>query len=79
MLGAFGQVDAIEIDEAARDIASQRLGHAGDERAAARAGRASATGAYDLIAMLDVLEHVEEDREALRQPGREARSPAAGS
>ena len=64
MLGAFGHVDAIEIDEAARDIASHRLGHPVmnaplPELEGVRAGT------YDLIAMLDVLEHVEADREAL--------------
>jgi 2-polyprenyl-3-methyl-5-hydroxy-6-metoxy-1,4-benzoquinol methylase len=64
MLGAFGHVDAIEIDEAARDIASLRLGHP-----VMNAPLPELEGvrpeAYDLIAMLDVLEHVEADREAL--------------
>lgn len=64
MLGAFGRVDAIEVDGAARDIASKRLG-----RAVMNAPLPALTGvedgAYDLIAILDVLEHVEEDRAAL--------------
>lgn len=64
MLGAFGRVDAIEVDGAARDIASRRLG-----RAVMNAPLPALTGvedgAYDLVAILDVLEHVEEDRAAL--------------
>lgn len=64
MLARFGRVDAIEIDPAARAIASSRLGRAvgtaplpvlpGVERAA-----------YDLIAVLDVVEHIEDDVGAL--------------
>ncbi|MDQ8755825.1 class I SAM-dependent methyltransferase [Sphingosinicella sp. LHD-64] len=64
MLGGFGRVDAIEVDGAARDIASRRLG-----RVVMNAPLPALTGvedgAYDLIAILDVLEHVEEDRAAL--------------
>jgi SAM-dependent methyltransferase len=65
MLAAFGMVDAIEIDPAARDIASTRLGKpvsaaplpdlAGVER-----------GSYDLIAVLDVVEHIEDDVAGLK-------------
>lgn len=65
MLASFGTVEAIEIDPAARDIASLRLGRAvsdaplpilpGVER-----------GAYDLIAVLDVVEHIEDDVAALK-------------
>lgn len=64
MLASFGTVDAIEIDPAAREIASARLGKPvqaaplpelpGIER-----------GAYDLIAVLDVVEHIEDDVAAL--------------
>jgi SAM-dependent methyltransferase len=65
MLKRFGRVDAVEIDPAARAIASRRLGHpAMDARLPALAGVDD--GAYDLVAILDVLEHVEEDREALK-------------
>jgi 2-polyprenyl-3-methyl-5-hydroxy-6-metoxy-1,4-benzoquinol methylase len=64
MLGRFGRIDAIEVDGAARDVASRRLG-----RAVMNAPLPALTGveqgAYDLIAILDVLEHVEEDRAAL--------------
>lgn len=65
MLAQFGGVDAIEIDEAARDIASVRLGKpvgaaplpelTGVER-----------GAYDMVAVLDVVEHIEDDVGALK-------------
>jgi SAM-dependent methyltransferase len=65
MLGAFGSVEAIEIDPAARDIASARLGKpvmeaplpelTGIER-----------GAYDMIAVLDVVEHIANDVAALK-------------
>lgn len=64
MLRRFGEVDAIEIDAAAREIAAQRLG-----RDVLSAPLPELTGiedgAYDLVAILDVLEHVEADREAL--------------
>jgi SAM-dependent methyltransferase len=68
MLARFGRVEAIEIDDAARAIASARLGKpiataplpelAGIER-----------GAYDLIAVLDVVEHIEDDVAALKAMG----------
>lgn len=64
MLARFGAVDAVEIDAAAREIASARLGKpiataplpqlAGIDRAS-----------YDLIAVLDVVEHIEDDVAAL--------------
>jgi 2-polyprenyl-3-methyl-5-hydroxy-6-metoxy-1,4-benzoquinol methylase len=64
MLGRFGTVDAIEIDDEARSIATRRLG-----RPVMKAPLPRLTGvaerAYDLIAILDVLEHVEGDRAAL--------------
>ncbi len=72
MLKRFGRVDAVEIDPAARAIASRRLGHA-----VLDAPLPALTGvedrAYDLVAILDVLEHVEEDREALRSIARKLR------
>mgnify|MGYP001371974508 CR=1 FL=1 len=64
MLGAFGTVDGLEVDDAARQIASERLGRAvGSSRLPALEGIAD--GSYDLIALLDVLEHVEGDEAAL--------------
>lgn len=65
MLAKFGEVDAIEIDDAARAIASERLGKpvgaaplpelTGVER-----------GAYDMVAVLDVVEHIDDDVAALK-------------
>lgn len=64
MLKQFGAVDAIEIDPAARAVASKRLGRpVGDAPLPELPGVEE--GAYDLIALLDVLEHIEADREAL--------------
>lgn len=64
MLSAFGRLDALEVDGAARALASRRLGHAvGDAPLPSLAGVPG--GAYHLIALLDVLEHVDEDRAAL--------------
>jgi SAM-dependent methyltransferase len=64
MLSAFGTVDAVEVDDAARAVASERLG-----RPALMATLPALEGVerrgYDLIALLDVLEHVEEDRASL--------------
>jgi SAM-dependent methyltransferase len=72
MLKRFGRVDAVEIDPAARAIASGRLGHAVMD-----APLPALTGvedrAYDLVAILDVLEHVEADREALESIARKLR------
>lgn len=65
MLSNFGRVDGIEIDSAARAIASSRLGHAvGDARLPDLPGVPKRH--YDMVAILDVLEHVEDDRAALR-------------
>ena len=68
MLERFGTVDGIEIDAEARAIAEKRLGRKiasaplpelpGIER-----------GSYDLVAALDVVEHVEDDRSAVRALG----------
>lgn len=65
MLAGFGEVDAIEIDPAARAIASERLGK--PVGAAPLPGLPDVPrGAYDLIAVLDVVEHIEDDVAALR-------------
>lgn len=72
MLKRFGRVDAIEIDPAAREIAGRRLGHpVMDSPLPALTGVEE--GAYDLVAILDVLEHVEADREALDSIARRLR------
>jgi len=64
MLARFGEVDAIEIDEAARAIASKRLCKTVSS-APLPALTGVARGGYDLIAVLDVVEHVEDDVAAL--------------
>lgn len=65
MLAQFGSVEAIEIDPAAREIASQRLGQpVGSAPLPALTG--VERGAYDLIAVLDVVEHIEDDVGALK-------------
>jgi 2-polyprenyl-3-methyl-5-hydroxy-6-metoxy-1,4-benzoquinol methylase len=64
MLARFGNVDAIEIDEHSRGIAAERLGRdVGASPLPELAGVADQS--YDMIALLDVLEHVEDDRAAL--------------
>lgn len=64
MLGAFGKLDACELDAIARGMASDRLGRPVLE---ARLPDLSMfkTGSYDLIAVLDVLEHVPDDLSSL--------------
>ena len=65
MLAQFGTVDAIEIDPAAREVASLRLGKpVGEAPLPALSGVPKA--AYDLIAVLDVVEHIDDDVAALR-------------
>lgn len=68
MLARFGTVEAIEIDPAARAIASARLGKpVGDAPLPELTG--IERGAYDLIAVLDVVEHIEDDVAALKAMG----------
>ena len=65
MLGAFGKLDAGELDRCARALASKRLG-----RTVKKAKLPDLTmfprNGYDLIALLDVLEHVPDDLASLR-------------
>ncbi len=64
VLSRFGTLDALEIDAPARAIASARLGRpVGDARLPDLPGVPDAH--YDLIALLDVLEHIEDDHAAL--------------
>ncbi len=64
MLSRFGTVDAVEIDNAARAVAETRLGR--PISAASLPELAGVPdGRYDLVALLDVLEHVEDDVAAL--------------
>lgn len=64
MLSAFGTIDAIEIDEGAREVAASRLG-----RPILTAPLPGLDGiedtAYDIVALLDVLEHIVEDEASL--------------
>lgn len=65
MLGKFGEIDAFEYDKAARDYAaalakrSVAYGHLPDHVGFDDTG-------FDLIAMLDVLEHIDDDAASLR-------------
>ena len=69
MLRRFGRVDGIEIDPAARAVAARRLGHAiGDAPLPELTGVPER--AYDMVAVLDVIEHVEEDVASLRSIAR---------
>ena len=73
MLSGFGDVDAIEIDDHSRGIASTRLGRAvGASPLPALDGVADQS--YDMVAILDVLEHVEDDRAALKAIARRLRT-----
>lgn len=64
MLGRFGRIDAIEIDDGARALASRRLGRpVGTAPLPELTGIAD--GTYDLVALLDVLEHIEDDKASL--------------
>ena len=64
MLARFGRVEAIEIDPAARAIASERLGRpVGDAPLPELPG--VERGAFDLVAVLDVVEHIADDVAAL--------------
>ncbi|WP_157216651.1 class I SAM-dependent methyltransferase [Flavisphingomonas formosensis] len=64
LLQRFGRVDAIEPDDAARALASRRTGVA-VKGGLLPDGVELEDGAYDLIVLLDVLEHIPGDREAL--------------
>jgi SAM-dependent methyltransferase len=64
MLGEFGHVDALELDEEARTFAEQRLG-----RSVLSAPLPELAGVldahYDLIGAFDVIEHINDDRAAV--------------
>lgn len=64
MLRRFGRLDALEVDDAARKLASSRLGHqVGSAPLPDLPGVPERT--YHLIALLDVLEHVDNRPESL--------------
>jgi SAM-dependent methyltransferase len=64
MLGQFGDVDALELDEEARAIAEQRLG-----RSVMSAPLPEIAGVadrhYDVVGAFDVIEHIDDDHAAL--------------
>lgn len=64
MLGQFGAVDALELDDQARALAEQRLG-----RPVMRAPLPELAGVpdrhYDLIGAFDVIEHIDDDSAAI--------------
>jgi SAM-dependent methyltransferase len=64
MLDRFGTVDGIEIDSEARALAEKRLGR---KISSARLPelRGIPKAHYDLVAALDVVEHIDDDRAAL--------------
>jgi SAM-dependent methyltransferase len=64
MLSRFGTVEASELDPVARGIASERLGREVKEAALPDLSMFPAES-YDLIALLDVLEHVPDDKGSL--------------
>lgn len=64
MLRQFGSVDALEPDDQARSVAAARTG-ATIQGGYLPAGVELEDGAYDLIVLLDVLEHIPDDVGAL--------------
>lgn len=64
MLSQFGWVDACELDEEARGLATERLGRPVQEARLPDLSRFK-PASYDLIALLDVLEHVPDDTAAI--------------
>jgi SAM-dependent methyltransferase len=65
MLGQFGKLDACELDAVARGLASDRLGRPVLEARLPDLSMFKAAS-YDLIALLDVLEHVPDDLASLK-------------
>ena len=64
MLGEFGQVDALEVDPIARGMAEKRLGRTVlSSPLPALEGVPDDT--YDMVAALDVVEHIPDDKAAL--------------
>jgi SAM-dependent methyltransferase len=64
MLGKFGRVDALELDEEARAVAEKRLGRKALSSPLPELGGV-AERHYDLIAALDVIEHIDDDAAAI--------------
>jgi len=64
MLSRFGSVEASELDPVAREIASERFGKPVVEAALPDLSMFPAAS-YDMVALLDVLEHVPDDKGSL--------------
>lgn len=64
MLGEFGSVDALEVDETARELAEQRLGKPVFSAPLPELSGIPAKQ-YDLVAAFDVVEHITDDRAAI--------------
>ena len=64
MLGAFGAVEASELDDHARAMATKRLGRPVEKVALPDLSKFP-PDSYDMIALLDVLEHVPDDKGSL--------------
>ena len=64
MLGKFGRLDAIELDDESRALAEKRFGR---KIVSARLPELAgiADGEYDLIVALDVIEHIDDDSGAI--------------
>ncbi len=68
LLAQYGALDAMEYDDAARDLAAAR-GLCPVEAGALPGAIGFGDTRYDLIALLDVLEHIDEDEASLRALG----------
>lgn len=66
MLSQFGQLDAFELDNEAREIARGKL-PIDIKNGMLPDGIPFAPGRYDIVAVFDVIEHVEQDVESLRR------------
>ncbi|MES2136486.1 MAG: class I SAM-dependent methyltransferase [Pseudomonadota bacterium] len=64
MLGRFGKVDALELDDEARAIAEKRLGRKAMSAPLPELAGVK-NGHYDLIGAFDVIEHIDDDRAAV--------------
>jgi SAM-dependent methyltransferase len=73
MLGRFGTLDAVELDDEARALAERRLGRrVMSSRLPELEGIEN--GTYDLIAALDVIEHIDDDVAAIAAIARKLKS-----